>query len=188
MLCERCGKREATILLTEVVNGERTEHRLCSQCASELELGQLFESEFPFGKLLSGILGLAGPEEGQTEETMEQVVCPTCGTSYGEFVRKSQFGCADCYNTFGVLMQNNIKKLQGSDRHVGKSPRSRSEDAASKAMGDGKEAGQNTEEKIQILKSKLQEALRTENYEDAAKYRDEIRGLQKGNGQDAEMV
>ncbi|RZT00961.1 UvrB/UvrC motif-containing protein [Cuneatibacter caecimuris] len=187
MLCERCGKREATIVLTEVAGGIKTEHKLCSQCASELELGQLFESEFPFGKLLSGILGLTGSAEGQTEEAMEQVVCPTCGTSYGEFVRGSQFGCADCYNTFGVLMQNNIKKLQGNDAHVGKHPRC--QENPGRDFVTGNESGEtDPAERLRILKSKLQEALNTENYEDAARYRDEIRALKKGNGQDAEMV
>ena len=41
MLCERCKTREATIQYTEVVNGVRTEHNFCAQCASELEIGQV---------------------------------------------------------------------------------------------------------------------------------------------------
>ena len=54
MLCERCKTREATIQYTEVVNGVRTEHNFCAQCASELEIGQ----DFPLGRLLSGLLGI----------------------------------------------------------------------------------------------------------------------------------
>ena len=54
MLCEKCKAREATIQYTEVVNGVRTEHNFCAQCASEMDLGQ----DFPLGRLLSGLLGL----------------------------------------------------------------------------------------------------------------------------------
>ena len=45
----------------EVINGVKTEHNLCAQCASHIDMGQysaLFEGEFPLGKLLSGLLGM----------------------------------------------------------------------------------------------------------------------------------
>ena len=61
MICERCKIREANIKYTEVINGVKTEHNLCSQCAREMDFGQyssIFEGDFPFGKLLSGLLGL----------------------------------------------------------------------------------------------------------------------------------
>ena len=66
MLCERCKIREATIKYTEIVNGVKTEHNLCSHCAKELDLGQysaILEGDFPLGKLLSGLLGLEDDED-----------------------------------------------------------------------------------------------------------------------------
>ena len=42
MLCEKCKIREANIILTEVVNGIKTEHNLCSQCASQTQLKTIF--------------------------------------------------------------------------------------------------------------------------------------------------
>ena len=51
MLCEHCKKREATVKYVEVINGVKTEHNLCTQCAAHADLGQfsaLFEGEFPF--------------------------------------------------------------------------------------------------------------------------------------------
>ena len=83
MLCERCKIREANIKYTEIINGVKTEHNLCSQCARELDLGQytaLLDGEFPLGKLLSGLLGIEDDEE-ETDERA-RVVCPTCGTSF----------------------------------------------------------------------------------------------------------
>ena len=50
MLCEHCKKREATVKYVEVINGVKTEHNLCTQCAAHADLGQfsaLFEGEFP---------------------------------------------------------------------------------------------------------------------------------------------
>ena len=81
MLCERCKIREANIQYTEIVNGVRKEHNFCAQCARELDFGPysaIFDSDFPLGKLLSGLLGL---NEGEQETSSCQVACPTCGLS-----------------------------------------------------------------------------------------------------------
>ena len=58
MLCERCKIREANIQYTEVINGVKTEHHFCAQCAKEMDFGPyaaIFDGEFPLGKLLSGL-------------------------------------------------------------------------------------------------------------------------------------
>lgn len=39
MLCEQCWMREASIVIREVVNGTVTERNLCSECASQSDLG-----------------------------------------------------------------------------------------------------------------------------------------------------
>ena len=41
MLCERCKIREANIQYTEVINGVKTEHNFCAQCAKEMDFGPL---------------------------------------------------------------------------------------------------------------------------------------------------
>ena len=107
MLCERCKIREANIKYTEVINGVKTEHNLCSQCAKELDFGQysaLLDGEFPLGKLLSGLLGLEDDEE--ETDVRGNVVCPTCGTSFEDFVENSRFGCADCYGVFDLFIKD----------------------------------------------------------------------------------
>ena len=53
MLCEKCQEREATIIYTEIINGVKTEHSLCSECAKDMDFGD----ELPFAELLAGILG-----------------------------------------------------------------------------------------------------------------------------------
>ena len=58
-----------------------------------MDFGQytaLLDGEFPLGKLLSGLLGLEEDEEETDERS--RVVCPTCGTSFDDFVQNSRFG------------------------------------------------------------------------------------------------
>ena len=51
MLCEQCRMREASIVIREVVNGTVTERNLCSECASQSDLGGiLMDSSSPFAK------------------------------------------------------------------------------------------------------------------------------------------
>ena len=92
------------------------------------------------------------------------------------------------YDTFGILMNSNIKKIQGSDTHVGKHPKYQKDDfTVIEESGEAKK--QDTyEEKLAILQSRLKEAIEEEEYEQAAHYRDEIRSLQRKEGPNAEMV
>ncbi|MBP3701618.1 MAG: UvrB/UvrC motif-containing protein [Lachnospiraceae bacterium] len=186
MLCERCKVREANIRYTEVINGVAAEHNLCSQCAKEMDFGQhtgiagIFDSELPIGKLLSQLLGLSGAAEANQPEEVENLVCPTCQTSYGDFVKNSQFGCPDCYHMFDLLISDKLKQLHGSDTHKGKSPAGQSTVEEETPEVSLFEKPLTTEERIQILHSKLQEAISEEDYEAAAQYRDEIRALERG--------
>ena len=194
MLCEKCRTREANIRYTEVINGIKTEHNLCSQCAREMDFGHysaMFDTDYPIGKLLSDLFGLTGEETEQEDAGLDQVVCPTCHTAYSDFVKNSRFGCPDCYGVFDLLMSENIKRIQGSVNHKGKHPRFHYEnefDTERKASGAENNAVEKTgwnpedaerEEKLAVLKSKLQEAILEEEYEQAAKYRDEIRALKE---------
>ncbi len=206
MLCERCKIREANVQYTEIVNGVKTEHNYCSHCAKELDFGPysaIFDSEFPLGKLLSGLLGVGGNHE---EEKTCQVVCPACGTSYEEFVKDSRFGCADCYGVFDLLISDKIKQLQGNDTHKGKKPLYFRNgegmpglDHLSEAAGSGAESGEtgtdtengagaesgvkHVKEQIHLLDVKLKEALKREEYELAAQCRDKIRTLREEMGE-----
>ncbi|KIR03190.1 Nucleotide excision repair protein [Lachnospiraceae bacterium TWA4] len=174
MLCEKCKQKEASVHYTEVVNGEVTEHNFCLDCAKELDVGgsiaALFEGGSHLGRLLSGLFGFdeEAADDGE-EETGIKIACPTCHTSYEEFVRESKFGCPDCYEVFDLLIEDQIKAIQGNHSHVGKSPQTASVREEEKAV----------EDPLKILQSHLQEALREEEYEKAAYYRDEIKKLKE---------
>lgn len=189
MLCEKCRIREANIKYTEVINGVKTEHNLCSQCARELDFGPysaILEGDFPLGKLLSGILGLSGPAARQ--QKTEEVVCPTCGTTYEEFIQNSRFGCADCYHVFDLLIGEKIKKLQDNAIHTGKQPRMRAGRQSEAAVSSSGELQFTREEQIRQLERRLGAALQSEDYEQAAVCRDQIRALKKERQEHDEMV
>ena len=82
MLCERCKKREANVIVTEVIDGAKKQHSYCMKCASEMKMGALTDLEIPFSKLLSGILGLVSEEEDTEQEEMRGLTCPSCHMTF----------------------------------------------------------------------------------------------------------
>lgn len=180
MLCERCKIREANIQYTEVINGVKTEYHFCAWCAKEMDFGAysaIFDGEFPLTKLLSGLLGAEAPTKHQDKH--QKIVCPTCGLSYEEFVKDSCFSCADYCGTFDVLINENIKQLQGNDCHKGKQPvyqrGSTPEDKVEETAG----VHSPVEEEMRSLKICLRDAIHLKEYGIAAQCRDRIRELKQ---------
>ena len=80
MLCEKCNKNEATIHYTEVINGVRKERNLCSECMQELDYNM--DGEFPFSKLLKGILTAHLGNVSFDNNPAMQIKCNKCGMDY----------------------------------------------------------------------------------------------------------
>ncbi len=182
MLCENCKIREANVLYTEIIDGQKTEHHFCSQCAKEMDFGQysnIFDRDFPFSKILSGLLGESS--RNKEKEAYLQIVCPTCRTSYEDFIKTSMFGCPDCYEVFNLLINDKIKQIQGSLSHTGKKPVHNTEKILpqSRILEDAS-GSMHTEDALGDLRLELTRALAAEDYEKAASLRDEIREMEKG--------
>ncbi len=189
MLCEICGKNEATFHYSEVVNGKKTEHHLCNECAANTDISyysSLFDNEGGIGQLLSGLLGNAFGI-GEPQDPKKHIMCPRCGMSYGEFVKNSTFGCNECYDVFGPLLDDSIKKLQGSLLHAGKKPKLGSsvelfnEEAENKEEDEAVAASdsQLTElrKEVEVLSRRLKLAVAEEDFEEAARLRDKIKEM-----------
>ena len=97
--------------------------------------------------------------------------------TYGDFVKQSRFGCHDCYDVFGLLISDKIKKIHGSDTHVGKKPKQMKYDRM-----EITEENITAEDRINILRKKLKEAVLMEDFEEAARLRDEINALKEDGG------
>ena len=204
MLCENCHQNEASIHYTEIINGVKREHYLCMECARKLNfsgLGDMSDTEFPFVRLLTGLLSAGGGGKELEDSPMMHVCCPGCGMSFDEFTMVGKFGCAECYGVFAPLIEDNMKRIHGDSVHRGKKYKSGSGDMpVSGERNDNTLAIMNDEdddpvETLKELNRKLREAVEIENFEEAAKLRDKIRMLksssrinrneEQGGGQDA---
>lgn len=160
MLCNVCGKGEATIHLTEIVNSQMLELHLCENCAHEK--GSDLKTQSSFNELLSGLNDLASLVGGQKKEELK---CQVCGLTYEEFSRTGRLGCADCYHYFSKSLLSLIKKVQKGTQHVGKKP--------TKAPQETR-----THMDLRDLQDRLQKSIQLEEFEEAARIRDEIKQLE----------
>ncbi len=157
MLCEVCKQSQATVHLTEIVNEQMTELHLCETCANQK--GTQVESHFGLSDLLSGLA-----EQGKTQESEEvsTKVCPNCGMSYEDFRKVGRLGCSECYPAFKRSLGSLLKRIHGSPIHLGKTP--------AKLVKPGK-----TKTELADLRKKLEKAIENEEFEEAARLRDQIR-------------
>ncbi|MFW6268982.1 MAG: UvrB/UvrC motif-containing protein [Bacillota bacterium] len=167
MLCQNCGEKEATVHLTKIINGEKTEVYLCEECAEEK--GKLsFESDNPFSfqNLLAGILN---PQIESFTHSTTKLTCDNCGLTYKEFSENGLFGCSECFEAFGDRLDPLVKRIHGSKNHKGKVPKRKGGKLRIKS-------------EIQDLRKEMEKAVEKENFEKAADLRDEIHELEEKLG------
>lgn len=159
MKCEQCGKNESSVHFTKIENGQKTVFNLCQACAQAY-------SEFVPGIDFQNMLASMFDQPkiwGSPTKTAER--CPTCQRSLNDIRRQGQLGCSDCYDTFGKEMHSLLRRIHGTTKHVGKIP----------STGH---ARTRVERQVESLRLKLAECVKQEDYEQAAKYRDEIKTLE----------
>jgi len=173
MLCQHCKQNEATTHIRRVVNGAAQEFHLCAACANEAGLAQLAVPEFGFhlSDLFSGFLGSS--LHGQALPS--PVRCALCGSSLDEIIRSSRVGCAHCYETFAGQLQPTLQRIHGALGHTGKTP----------ATDPAETLRRQKEQEVARLRGEIATAVQAEDYEQAAKLRDEIRKLEEGGESDA---
>lgn len=167
MICQECQKRLAAVHYIKVVNGQKTEHHLCEQCArenGELDLAFGFDSGFSIHNLLAGLLDMDSHQKAETRGKEGGSKCPTCGLSYAEFSRTGKLGCCDCYLAFDKQLEPLFRRIHGSTSHSGKVPE--------RTGGLVK-----IEKEIRLLSQELQLSVDREDYEKAAELRDQIKQL-----------
>ncbi|MCP4652779.1 MAG: hypothetical protein GY858_05275 [Candidatus Omnitrophica bacterium] len=157
MLCDICHKSSATVHFTEIVNGKVQELHVCPACAKGKTTE--FKEQLNIPDLLGGFLGSSSPSR------RSMLKCPMCGLTYGQFKKEGRLGCGNCYIVFREQMVHLLKNIHGSIEYMGKFPQKRKK----------KVTGEN---KLQQLKKKLERAVKLEEYEDAARLRDQIKNIE----------
>ncbi|MGP4082466.1 UvrB/UvrC motif-containing protein [Pseudalkalibacillus sp. R45] len=168
MYCQECQQRPATLHFTKIINGKKNEFHICEQCAKDK--GDLIpgSNSFSIHNLLSGLLHFDQPIGGASSQPEKQVTkCSQCGLSYAEFAKIGRFGCTNCYKTFESKLTPMFKRIHGGNTsHTGKIPKRVGNDLIER-------------KKIDQLKQQLKQLITQEEFEEAAKIRDEIRMMEK---------
>ncbi|MEA5085481.1 MAG: UvrB/UvrC motif-containing protein [Lachnospiraceae bacterium] len=167
MLCEKCKKNQATIHMTQVINGDVKEIYLCPECAANEE----YSTKFSFHNMFQELFNLAAsPTEVFGGFNASGLKCPVCGQTYEEFKKLGKLGCVSCYSAFSQTLDHTLKSIHGSNEHKGKIPQ----------KSGGKMLAKREKEN---LKRQLAVAIEKEEYEEAAKIRDRIRNIEKEGGE-----
>lgn len=173
MICQECNERPATFHFTKVINGEKTEVHICEHCAQENSELFMFNvnTGFSLNNLLTGLLnmesGMAKTEEQNVFKASDVPQCDRCKMTLHQFKKVGRFGCSNCYPTFKSYITPILKRVHGGNTvHSGKIPE--------RIGGDI-----HIRKKIDELKTKIHEFIVQEEFEQAAKIRDQIRSLEK---------
>ena len=168
MQCQICNKKTATIHLTEIAEGARTEMHLCEQCA--IQQGIAAKSQVSVNELLSGLLASQPSDEELFGSGDVQKTCPHCGATLSHLRKEGVLGCPHDYEVFEEALMPLIERAHnGKTRHCGKVP---------------SRLAQHTKVAVECsrLRQQLQAAIRKEDYELAARLRDQINQLERGRG------
>jgi protein arginine kinase activator len=161
MQCQICNKRDATIHLTEIADGVRTEMHICEHCAAEQDIS--VKSQIPINELLSNLLAVQPTDDELSGATDQTVACPTCGFTLAQFRKEGVLGCPRDYEVFEDAMLPLIQKAHdGRTTHSGKIPQTTPVDERKQI-------------ELLNLRQQLEDAVRSEDYETAARLRDKIR-------------
>ncbi len=170
--CEACKKKPATVHITEVVEhpaapdeAYKIEHKdICESCAASLNLAHsppVTKSVIEIWKLLE--------QSAKSRRQQSDVACPDCGMTLREFRSRGRLGCPRDYEVFHAHLDPLLQRIHNAERHVGRLP--------------GLDASQiERMQQIHDLRERLETAIRDEEYEDAARLRDELQQLERTEG------
>lgn len=156
MLCERCGKNEATVHAVRTINGITKEEHICGECAAKAGM---------FDK--AGLLGSMFHFPANHNK-----VCSNCGNTLEDFNRTGLLGCSECYKEFEAELLPVLRRMHGNSKHVGAVP-----------VKDNIPEISEREQRLNELKQKLADAIKTEDFENAAIFRDEINAIKAGGSE-----
>lgn len=171
MKCQNCGKHDATIKYMQMINGEKDEMFLCEKCAKDMKIDMNFDMHFGFDNIFSSLFG--GDTLVKPIELSDEITCDVCGMKYDDFATNGLIGCENCYKVFYKRLDNVIKKLHGSNRHVPSLQRK------NQIQFRKKDDNADLKQEITMLKEEIEKCIKVEDYERAAILRDKIKILEK---------
>lgn len=162
MLCDVCKCNDATVFLTQIVEGKMQKVNLCEGCSKEKGV------QDPTGFALADLLlGIGAAEE--IDKGAASTRCPVCGFTQADFKKTGRLGCSACYGAFSEGLGSLLKAMHKGTEHVGKLPA-----RAQRTL--------ELSDRMKLLSDNLRKAVAEEKYEAAASLRDEIKTLESELG------
>ena len=178
MKCENCGKNNANVKYTQIINGEKKQMFLCEECSQKLGINDLhFNMPINFTSFLADFFNdMNDISLMPSSDNVNTIKCKKCGLTWDDFLHTGKFGCSNCYDDFELRIDPILRSMQGATNHVGRLGEVRQGNSVKQNLDDKiqKEENENVR-KIEKLKNDLKQAIKEERYEDAAKIRDEIK-------------
>jgi protein arginine kinase activator len=167
MRCDYCGEQDATVHLGQLLNGEMKNLHLCKECAGKSGIN-VDDPVSLSDLLLKAGLASGAPEAGTAEDTS----CPECHMRLSDFRKTSRLGCPACYEAFAAELAGLLLGLHKSQYHAGKAP-------------SGTRLSHDIQVQAEGISRRLKAAIATEQFEEAARLRDELKQLQGELREDA---
>lgn len=158
MICDICRERDANVFLEMQGPSSKKKINICMECATKLGIPDNPSSVAELFKKLEKI------EKEQLES--ENKMCPVCGIHLSTIKKNKVVGCPECYSIFKEHIKEILKNYGVKEVYTGSMP---------KRLKSFKSV---LNDRI-ILQTKLEESLKTEDYEKAAIYRDYLKALEK---------
>jgi len=103
----------------------------------------------------------------ERKNSQSDFVCEKCGQNYSKFKATGKLGCSNCYNVFRTNIVHALKNIHGTTEYLGKIPKGQGEKYTDILI----------KRQISANRILLKQALEKEEYEEAAKLRDDINYL-----------
>lgn len=163
MKCQNCGEKNANVSYTKIINGDRMELHLCSECASKMNIG--ININLDFDNMFSNIF-----DDFAHVDSMfipEMIGFNSFGT---DSILKRRFLPESIFSTdlSDVSTKDELDDVLNSIQKKYNKPK--------------KQEKNKEKSEIEQLKDKLQEYIKNEEYEKAAVIRDKIKELEKKGG------
>ena len=152
--CNSCDNL-ATVHLTQIINNQIHKIDLCEECAKIK--GVADPEGFSFSDMFAGSV-----DSDTNQET--ELTCVACGFTHADFRKNGRFGCAVCYDSFEPILSDILDGMHPSLNHRGKVPH----------LALGRVDNQT---KIEYVERSLRNAVDAEDYEEAARFRDQLTAL-----------
>ena len=154
--CDLCDK-PATHHSVEIIKGQKIEKHLCEKHAVETGMSDQ-PAHSTISELLPNLVKLHNETEARQGGTCEQ-----CGMTFSRFREHSLMGCPGCYSVFEQQLEPLLERAhEAATYHIGKVPRRGGE-------------GQERQQLLMRMRKRLAAAIEAEDYEVAARIRDEIK-------------